>query len=47
MRTALVENILNRLTSEAPILSKRFENSVEHVGVRFVAIDELLPIEIL
>ena len=46
MRTALVENILNRLTSEVPILSKRFENSVEHVGVRFVAIDELLPIEI-
>ncbi|MFT5296766.1 MAG: hypothetical protein ACI9YH_002786 [Colwellia sp.] len=45
MRDILVDHILHRLTPDVGMLSKKFQKSTEHVGVRYVEIDDLLPIE--
>lgn len=46
MRDVLVDHILHRLTPDVGVLSKKFQESKEHVGVRYVEIDNFLPIEI-
>lgn len=45
-RETLVDTIVRRLESEEVVLRKSFEKSVSEVGVRYCAIDNLLPIEI-
>ena len=42
----LVNLISKKLESEKLILSEKFQESSRHVGVRYVAIDDLLPIEL-
>ena len=45
-RQNLVSLILERLTSEYTVYKEAFQNSINEVGVRYVAIDNLLPEDI-
>ena len=46
MNKKLVNLIREKLKSESLTLSEKFQESSRHVGVRYVAIDDLLPIEL-
>jgi len=46
MNKKLVNLIREKLKSESLTLSEKFQESSRHVGVRYVTIDDLLPIEL-
>jgi len=45
-RDALVEMIVRRLESAEPTLRESFQNSVAEIGVRYCALDDLLPADV-